>query len=61
MMKQGVCSLRSESDSRWNAQAEGMVGMFMGVEQSPLRETFEALKKALGEPPADLKFSYHKF
>ena len=59
MMKQGSWWLTSKSDSRWNTQGHGSVGVFAIPEdgQKFLDEKEKELNK---KPPKDLEFGYMK-
>lgn len=63
MLSLGGWYIRSESDPRWDAGGEAMVGMFMGLEScEPARAALELKKAELNsEPPDDLIFGYMKY
>ena len=59
MMKQGSWWLTSQSDSRWNINGTGSVGMFSMPSEA--QEFIDKKKKELNkEPPRDLEFGYMK-
>lgn len=56
--REGTWTLCSPTDPRWNASGTDLVGGFMMPEKC--KQKLAELKKELGHPPADLKWSYMK-
>lgn len=62
MLREGSWSLRSEKDPRWDANGQGLVGMFCGPESVPeAKAMLDRNKELYGEPPDDLEWSYCKY
>jgi hypothetical protein len=59
MLREGAWWISSESDPRWDAKGEGIVGMFMMPTE--VKEKIAELKSRYGDEPKDLKWEYHKY
>jgi hypothetical protein len=55
-IKSGSWWLSSESDPRWNCDGRAEYLAFTAGTPSEVTDRIEALRKTLGEPPADLEY-----